>query len=442
MLKQVQHDCRRTLRRGLQVAARPPPYFYLCLLSRAAMGSTGQMTVCVDRSGASPARLEAVPAGVGADVFVHRAHDVVDTLAAEWTALARSASEPNVFAEHWFVAASLRTLGAGRDIRLLEVRRASRLIGLLLVTVERGYARLPVRHVRNWLHDQMFLGTPLVAAGEEAAFWAAAIAALDEADWAPGLLHLTSLTEGGPLHRALPGDTAFREVRAFLHSDLDATAYYEAAVRQKKRKEIRRLRNRLAETGAIEAHILADPAALAGWCDIYLALERAGWKGRQGSALACRPETERFFRETLAAAQAAGRLQFLRLDAGGKPIAMLVNFLAAPGSFSFKTVFDEDFARFSPGVLIQLENLANILSHESIRWMDSCAVEDHPMIDGLWMERRGIVRVTVRLKGARRALIFASCRALERGSAGARRLARYCAERVARRRSPPNAPPK
>ena len=39
-----------------------------------------------------------------------RPHDVIDSLAADWTALAAEASEPNPFAEHWFVAASLRTL--------------------------------------------------------------------------------------------------------------------------------------------------------------------------------------------------------------------------------------------------------------------------------------------------------------------------------------------
>ncbi len=387
------------------------------------MGPAGQIAATMERAGASPARLETVPAGAGVDVFVHRAHDAVDGLAAEWTALAARASEPNAFAEHWFVAASLRTLGAGRDIRLLEVRRGSRLIGLLLVSVETGYARLPVRHVENWLHSQAFLATPLVAAGEEKAFWTAALAALDEADWAPNFLHLRGLAEQGPVRRALPGETVYREVRAFLQSDLSPLAYYERAVRQKKRKEIRRLRNRLAELGPVEARTLDDPSALVSWCDGYLSLEKAGWKGKEGSALADRPETELFFRQIVAAAQAEGRLQFLRLDLGGRPIAMLVNFLTPPGSFSFKTVFDEEFARFSPGVLIQLENL-NILERDDIGWMDSCAVEDHPMIDSLWTERRSIVRVTVRLRGTRAFLIFALCRALEKGSAGVRRLLR------------------
>jgi CelD/BcsL family acetyltransferase involved in cellulose biosynthesis len=384
------------------------------------MGRTGEMTVAGDPLGAPTARIEAAPAGAGIDVLVHRAHGVIDSLAAEWSALVRQAAAPNPFAEHWFASVALRTLGANRDIRLLEARRGSRLIGIMLISIERGYAHLPVRFVQNWYHDHIFLGDPLVSAGEEPAFWPAILATLNEADWAPGFLHLRGLAEGGTVQRALAGDVVHRRLRAFLQSDLDPAAYYAQAVRQKKRKELRRLRNRLEEIGPVQTCTLADGDDLAAWCDAYLALERAGWKGREGSGLACRPETERFFRETLAAARAIGQLQFLRLDVGDRPIAMLVNLLTPPGSYSFKTVFDEDYARFSPGVLIQIENL-KVLERGDIDWMDSCAVDDHPMIDSLWTERRPIVRMTVPLNGVRRSMLFRLCRALEKGSAALRR---------------------
>jgi CelD/BcsL family acetyltransferase involved in cellulose biosynthesis len=373
---------------------------------RAPMTSMGRIAASTERAGPAPMRVAVRPAA-----------EAVAALESDWNRLAAEAAEPNAFAEHWFIAASLRTMAAGRDIRLIEVRRGPRLIGLLLVELAKGYAHLPVRIVRNWCHDQAFLGTPLVAAGEERAFWSAAITALNEADWAPGFLHLSGLAEDGAVHRGLTGAAiVHREVRAFLESNLDPEAYYALAVRQKKRKEIRRLRNRLAELGPVEARRLGGRAELNAWCDAFLELEKAGWKGKEGSALACARHTELFFRETLAAAWDAGRLQFLRLDLGGRPIAMLVNFLTPPGSFSFKTVFDEGFARFSPGVLIQLENLA-ILDNPDIAWMDSCAAQEHPMIDSLWTERRAIVRATVRLKGARRAAIWALCRALETASA-------------------------
>jgi hypothetical protein len=70
----------------------------------------------------------------------------------------------------------------------------------------------------------------------------------------------------------------------------------------------------------------------------------------------------------------------------------------------------------SPGVLIQIDNL-DLLDDPDIAWMDSCAVEDHPMIDSLWIERRDVVRVTVPLAGLRRRAVYAACRALEIGSA-------------------------
>lgn len=373
----------------------------------------GRIKAPTDRRGASRVALAAVPASPEVRVIVSPAARAVDALAPEWAQLAAEASEPNAFAEHWFVAAALRTLPADAEVRLLEVRRGGRLIGLLAVEVARFYARLPVRFVRNWCHDQAFLGTPLVAAGEESAFWTAALAALDAADWAPNFLHLRRMGEGGPVLRGLAGaEMVHRYFRAFLRSDLAPTAYYGHAVRQKKRKELRRLRNRLAELGRLESRILDDRAALDGWCAAFLALEQAGWKGREGTALASHEAGAQFFHEALAGAWEAGRLQFRRLDLDGRPIAMLVNFLDPPGGFSFKTAFDEDYAQFSPGVLLQVDNL-DILDRADIAWMDSCAMQDHPMIDSLWTERRAIVRVTVPLAGARRRIVHAFCRAVE-----------------------------
>jgi CelD/BcsL family acetyltransferase involved in cellulose biosynthesis len=380
----------------------------------------GRIRDTAERRAAARVPLSVVPASPLAHAVLRPAAEAVEALGEEWRALAGEASEPNIFAEHWFVAAALRSLPAGHDIRMIEARRGSRLIGLLPFELVRFYARLPVMVIRNWCHDHAFLGTPLVAAGEEEAFWAAAIAALDAADLPANLVHLWRMTEGGPVERALGGAIVHRRIRAFLESDLAPAAYYEQAVRQKKRKELRRLRNRLADLGRVEARILDDRAGLDPWCDAFLALEQAGWKGREATALACTPEGEAFFREVTAAAWDEGRLQFRRLDVEGRPVAMLVNFLCPPGSFSFKTAFDEGFGHYSPGVLLQIENL-DLLDRPDIAWMDSCAAQDHPMIDSLWTERRSIVRITVPLAGWKRRTIWALCRALELASARLRR---------------------
>jgi CelD/BcsL family acetyltransferase involved in cellulose biosynthesis len=369
----------------------------------------------------------AAPASSGLRVSFAPAAERIDALREEWRALAARTSEPNAFAEHWFVAPSIRHLQP-EEVRIAEVRDGDLLVGLLPLAVERRYGRTPVRFVQNWRHHHQFLGAPLVRQGREADFWRALLIALDRSHWAPGFLHLRDLVEGGPLHRGLAAasaelrrsaSTVHRESRAFLESNLPAADYYSQTVRKKKRKELARLRNRLMELGSLTTRIFKPGDDLAAWCDAFLELERSGWKGREGSALACSAATEHFFRDALAGAEEAGQLQLLALELDNRPIAMLVNFLAPPGSFSFKTAFDEAFARFSPGVLLQIENLA-ILERPEIAWMDSCAAEQHPMIESLWGERRALVRVTVSLSGPRRRLVHAAARSLERLSAARR----------------------
>lgn len=349
---------------------------------------------------------------------------VTPALATQWDDLSANAAEPNAFTERWFLTASAPL--ADETARLLAVRRNGLLIGLLPLVRAGRYGRLPLTHVENWLHHHAFLGGPLLRAGHEHAAWTAILAALDADPASTGLLHLTGLVEHGPVHTALlaaanrPCDTVHRIERALLQSELDPDAYYAATVRKKKRKEIGRLQSRLAELGTVTTRSLSDADDLDTWIDTFLALERSGWKGRAGSALACQPETTQFFRNALHGAHAAGKLEMLRLDVDARPIGILVNFLSAPGSFSFKTAFDEDFARYSPGVLIQLANL-QILTRDDIAWMDSCAAEKHPMIDSLWGQRRAIVRVTLPLVGWRSRALFHIARAAERAAAALKR---------------------
>lgn len=385
---------------------------------------------------APPTALTAAATAGAVGVVATPVTDVPERLEQAWQELAEDAAEPNSFGEPWFAGTGLRNLAAENEVTLIEAWLMGvgepLLLGVLLVCIGADYGRMRVRHLRNWRHFHNFLGTPLIRAGHERSFWSAVLAHLDEARWAPGFFHLNGITEHGPVHSGLqaaahatgrPCATVHGELRAELRSDLSPQDYYERNVRKKKRKEIQRLTNRLAELGTVTTRHLDDVVDLGRWCDAFLDLERSGWKGTAGSALACSPGTDRFFREAVAGAFAAGRLDFLRMDLDGRPIAMLVNFLAAPGSFSFKIAFDEAYARFSPGVLIQRENLG-LLARGDIDWMDSCAAEDHPMIESLWGERRAIVRVSVPLKGIRRRLTYAACRTLERAGAVRRRLLR------------------
>ncbi len=343
----------------------------------------------------------------------------------DWDALVAHASEPNSFLERWFFTASVSHLSPPPDTRLLAVRDEGQLIGMMPVFAAPNYGRLPVRHAQLWCHYHSFYAAPLVRRGFEAFFWARALEMLD--GWTMPFFQIAGLDADGPLARALldarrGAAIVHRTRRAALRSDLSPQDYYEQTVRKKKRKEIARLRTRLCEQGKLDTSWLDEGAAVDDWIERFLALESSGWKGREGAALANDTATASFLREALRDAHRSGRLDMVRIDLDGRTLAILVNFLCPPGSYSFKIAFDEDYARFSPGVLVQIENLA-ILSRRDIAWMDSCAVEGHPMIESLWGQRRDIVRITVPLRGWRRRGVFAACRALENASAVLRRAA-------------------
>jgi CelD/BcsL family acetyltransferase involved in cellulose biosynthesis len=333
---------------------------------------------------------------------------------AEWDDLAAKAAEPNPFYERWYLLPSLRALDPKRQVKMLRFEFVGVLAGLLPIAREPKYYRWPFPQWRGWAHANCFLGAPLVAKGLERQFWRAL---LDWADRNAGtalFLHLAHIPLQGPLHDALsevlaeqarPAAVVLREERAMLASALPAEEYLEAALSTKKRKELRRQFNRLSELG--EVHFTRDEGdvGLEPWIDQFLTLEHSGWKGSAGSALSSHVATEALFREALAGAAAQGRLERITLWLDYEPLAMLVNFLTPPGAFSYKTAFDERYARFSPGVLLQRENLA-LLAREGIKWCDSCAAADHPMIDHLWRERRAVGRISIGIGGPLRRALF------------------------------------
>jgi CelD/BcsL family acetyltransferase involved in cellulose biosynthesis len=318
-----------------------------------------------------------------------------------------SCAEPNPFYAPALLDAARLSLDSDVDLHIVDASDGDgALIGRLPVVESREHGRFPVRHAANWLHRHCFYGAPLLRVGREDEAWTAILHALDAAPWSGGFLHLRNVDADGAAFAALRRVCAAqsrrceevgRYERAMLRSNLDAEAYWTENVRAKKRKELRRLQTRLAEMGEIVRRHLDDPAQLDAWIDAFLLIEAKGWKGAQGTALGSHAEDSAFLREACRNAMAVGQLDMLRIDCDGQPIAMLINFVSGQGGFSFKIGIDPDFARYSPGVLIEQDNLARMLDAHVAPWMDSCAAPDHPMIDSLWGERRTIAQYRIGL---------------------------------------------
>lgn len=347
-------------------------------------------------------------------------------LEADWRDLSENAVERNPFYSPALLIPALDAF-ADTTVRLAVARDArGRMIALAPVAPARGYSRLPVSYLTTWMHEHCFFAAPLIRAGaEEEAFTALFDLFANEG----AFFRFRRLAASGPLAKAARRAADARGVliassahyeRAMLEGGFVADDVLTTAYDGKKRKELRRQRARLDDEGCVAFESFSAGDDLAIWAEEFLALEQKGWKGREGTALASNASSRRFFVEALNRAHSAGVLDFHRLNSAGRPVAMIVNFIDGGEGYSFKIAFDEDYAKFSPGVLLEIEML-RALEGRRLAFIDSCAARDHPMINALWRERRAIEALNVSGASVARKVLFRLLTAIERAGETLRR---------------------
>ena len=175
----------------------------------------------------------------------------------------------------------------------------------------------------------------------------------------PVVVHRT--WAGGPVERALRG--ALRGRGLVLRRDAGETPVLrlaggavEDSFNARRRGDVRRAHRRAESFGSVSAEVLSpSPGELTPLLDEFVAVEGAGWKGVQGTALAQDPERRRFFEEYAGLAAADGTLRIARLRVGEETAAVQLAVEQGRRLWLLKIGYDERFARCSPGTLLMLE---------------------------------------------------------------------------------------
>ncbi|MEH3048575.1 GNAT family N-acetyltransferase [Sphingomonas adhaesiva] len=100
------------------------------------------------------------------------------------------------------------------------------------------------------------------------------------------------------------------------------------------------------------------------------ALERAGWKGRAGTAIADDRATGTFYTLLAARAAAAGALRLALLWEGERLVAFEYGVLGGRRLFLLKVAYDEELADYSPGYLTAALHVAACCDDPAIDWYD------------------------------------------------------------------------
>ena len=320
--------------------------------------------------------------------------------------LATRALEPNVFYESGLFIPALQHIDVHLPLWIVCFRNAAGVLQGVVPLVREPLRRgFPVKILRNWVHRFCFLGTPILDARcahqvlDALATWLASGAA------PTGGIEWVNVSWDGPFGQLL------RQIFSPSHAWITHVTTYQRAVLKRQRditspisgkhaKDLRRLERRMAAHGSVDYKVMQQDEDWQPWYDDFLSVEASGWKGEEGSAIRSSPADIAFFRSVLQHAHACGQLQLLRLTVAGKAVAMKLNLRSRGESYSLKIGYDDAYAQFSPGVLLECFNIKVFeLEPDSMRRMDSCAGENHPMINRLWSDRREIATVTLARHG-------------------------------------------
>jgi hypothetical protein len=224
----------------------------------------------------------------------------------------------------------------------------------------------------------------------------------------PNVVNLQSLNAESPAYDAIVKALQARDGEQLKLSDnVRPFVTREFGVKRSgsTRKKLRQDWNRLSVLGTVDIVNDRTPGGVQEAFEAFLTLEAESWKGTQGTALLCDKHDAAFVRRLIRglAEQRHASVALLRID--GRPIAAQVLMYCGTTAYTWKTAFNAEYAKYSPGVLLIDKVTEELFSTPGIDAIDSCAAEESFMAQ-LWAGRRNMVDLLVDV-GPGRSLGFA-----------------------------------
>jgi len=119
------------------------------------------------------------------------------------------------------------------------------------------------------------------------------------------------------------------------------------------RSQVGRRRRKLAGEGDLSLRVVEGGPTLGADLDAFFALEAAGWKGGEGTAIAADPALLDLYRGFAKAAAAGGWLRLYMLELNQSLVAADYGCVFDGCGYLIKTAFDEDLAQFAPGLVLR-----------------------------------------------------------------------------------------
>jgi CelD/BcsL family acetyltransferase involved in cellulose biosynthesis len=319
------------------------------------------------------------------------------SIAAEWADLTKRAS-PNVFMNP-------AALTAANDIKFAQV--------YVLLAWEEGEA--PRKLVGVWAlqmrkitpfwpallealpYNYAFLSSPVIDPAYIDDVVAAFFTAIEKNPVLPNVINLQSLNAEAPDYDAIiKALTARGGEQLSVSEGARPFVTREFGVKRSgsTRKKLRQDWNRLSALGSVDIVNERTPAAVREAFEVFLALEADSWKGARGTALLCDETDAGFVRRLVSGLAEQGNASVALLRVDGVAIAAQVLMYCGTMAYTWKTAFNSDYAKYSPGALLIDKVTEEIFATPGINAIDSCSAEGSFMAQ-LWTGRRKMVDLLI-----------------------------------------------
>jgi CelD/BcsL family acetyltransferase involved in cellulose biosynthesis len=294
--------------------------------------------------------------------------EIIERLADEWRALCAEGPCAQPFFRPEWIAAYVRAFAPEAKLVVLTARAGGRLRAVLPLIEELSLLHgLPVRKLRSAANVHTCRFDLVHGAGAEVEVATRAVWQLLRQRRGWDVLQICDVPQGGACESLLrlaeqdgyptgqwkqaPGPYVLLPEKATLEQALAHTS-------AKFRASVRRRRRQLEELG--ELRLTRITAAAPAELEYFYRLEQSGWKGREGTAIACSAQTRQFYDEVARRAAQGGYFSLYRLDCGGRTVAMQYGLTYGERFFLLKPTYDESFSQQGPGHVITHEILRDL----------------------------------------------------------------------------------
>jgi len=298
--------------------------------------------------------------------------EIVESLAEEWRRLCEQGRSDEPFYRPEWVAAYIRAFAPRAKVVVVTARVDGELKAVLPLIEERSSFRgIPFKKLRDASNTHSCRFDMVCAPGAEGD---AAVRAIwkflaKRSGWdvmqlsaVPEEAALFSFTEAARLD-GFPTQQNVSMSSPYLPlTGLDETK--DPLVLQSSvnfRSIVRRRERQLKEQGNVVFRRVtkADPEMLQRFYD----LEGSGWKGKEGTAIACSEQTRQFYDEIALNGERFGYLSLFFLEFDGRPIAAQFGLTHAGRYFMPKLGIDENYRKCGPGHLLTHEIMRNCVEN-------------------------------------------------------------------------------